>query len=141
MSESNHLTSAREHLAQAEAEYDTADGLHHLQEGLALLEDVALEAPSAQETIARNLRRTYSTKICDAIRTRVDASPALPEPELEHLFKVLVAFDSEEFELPDYVRALKIDVVKRLIDHYYEGHPEETKQQALAQLAGIAGDY
>jgi len=34
---------------------------------------------------------------------------------------------------------LKIEVVRRLIDRYYEGHPAERKQQALEELAQITG--
>ena len=42
-----------------------------------------------------------------------------------------------ELELPDYVRALKIEVVRRLIDLLYEGFPEAEKQKMLEQLAGL----
>ena len=137
MAEPRQLASARKHLSLAESDYRTEDGLHHLFEGLALLEEVALDGDAQYRTVATNLLSTYSTRICESIKKLVDADRALPEPQLEHLFKVLLAFDSQELELPDYVRSLKIDVVKRLIDYYYQGHSEEDKQKALEQLAGI----
>jgi hypothetical protein len=91
------------------------------------------------QAIAENLFSSYATRICEAIRNAVKNDCGLPEAELEHPFKVLLAFDSENLELPDYVRALKIEVVKRLIDRYYEGYPAEDKQKVLEQLAGIEG--
>ena len=140
MSESQALTRARQFLSQAESDYRSVDGLHHLEEGLTLLEEVALDGKPQDQAIAVNLLSTYSTKICEAVKRLVEAHPGLPEPELEHLFKVLLAFDSQELELPEYVRSLKIDVVKRLIDRYYEGHSPEDKQKVLEQLAGITDE-
>jgi hypothetical protein len=43
-------------------------------------------------------------------------------------------------EFPEYVRSLKIDVVRCLIDLYYEGYSAEEKQKMLQQLAEIAGN-
>ena len=51
---------------------------------------------------------------------------------------MLLAFDATELELPPFVRPLKVDVVKRIIDLSYEGFPEAEKQKMLEQLAGIA---
>lgn len=138
MKESRPLAEARQHLSQAEAGFRTPDGLRHLEEGLALLEEVALDGESDQRAVAGNLLSTYSTRICDAVRRRVANDPALPEPELEHFFRLLLAFDASNLELPDYVRTLKIDVVRRLVDRYYEGHPEEDKAAALRQLADFS---
>jgi hypothetical protein len=62
----------------------------------------------------------------------------VPEPELEHFFKVVLAFDQIGVELPQSAQDLKIAVVRRLIERYYEGHPPERKQRALAELAQVA---
>ena len=140
MAEPASLVSAREHLSCAESDYRSEDGLHHLEEGLALLEGVLLDGDAEHRTVAGNLLSTYSTRICESIKTLIETNPGLPEPDLEHLFRVLLAFDSHELELPAYVRSLKIDVVKRLIDLYYEGHSQEDKQKVLEQLAGIVDD-
>jgi hypothetical protein len=69
----------------------------------------------------------------------VETERGLPEPDLAHLFKVLLAFDAAGSKLPAYVRSLKIAVVKRLIDLYYEGYPAEEKETVLQQLTGIVG--
>jgi hypothetical protein len=69
----------------------------------------------------------------------VAADRQLPEPDLEHYFKVVLAFDQIGVELPQSAQDLKIAVVRRLIDRYYEGHPPERKQQALEELAQITG--
>jgi len=137
MTEPSRLAAARRHLSQAEADFRSDDGLFHLAEGLALLEEVALDGETKYRTIATNLLSAYSERICGSIRNLVASDRGLPQPELEHLFKVLLAFDAGNLELPDYVRSLKIDVVRRLIDFYYEGHPAEEKRKALKRLAGI----
>ena len=62
----------------------------------------------------------------------------MPEPQLEHLFKVVLAFDQSEVELPDTAREVKIEIARRLIDRYYEGHSPEQKRKALEQLTKIA---
>ena len=135
--ESDSLAAARKHLARAEARYQTDDGLYDLEEGLALLQTIALDGEPQHRTVATNLLETYSGKICDAVKRTVDSDRQLPEPALKHLFDVLLAFDAVDLELPEYVRTLKIEVVKRLIDLYYEGYPEAEKQKMLGQLAGI----
>ena|SRR5690606_2626137 len=140
MAEPANLASARKHLSLAEANYRSKDGLVQLEEGLALLDEVALDSEKKYQAIAKNLLSAYSSRICDSIRKQVDGDPALPQPELEHLFKVLLAFDAVDLELPGFVRTTKINVVRRLIDLAYEGYPAEEKQKMLEQLTGIAGD-
>jgi hypothetical protein len=140
MTEPASLHSARQHLARAEAAYRTRDGLFHLEEGLAELDEVVANESSAYGTIARNLAATYATRIYGRIKAAVETDRALPEPELEHLFKVVLAFDQSSVTLPPDARALKITVVRRLIDLYYEGHPAAAKQKALEQLAAITGE-
>ncbi|MGH8193882.1 MAG: hypothetical protein ACREQ8_05690 [Woeseiaceae bacterium] len=103
------------------------------------MEEVALGGATGPQAIAANLLSTYSVRICESVKKLIKSHPGLPEPNLEHLFKVLLAFDSVELELPEYVRSLKIDIVKRLIDFRYEGYSTEEKQEVLQRLAGIAG--
>jgi hypothetical protein len=137
MTEPPRLAAARRHLSQAEAGFRSDEGLFHLAEGLALLEEVALDGEAKYRQIAANLSSAYADRICRLIRNLVASDPGLPQPDLEHLFKVLLAFDAGNLELPDDVQSLKIDVVRRLIDFYYEGYPAEEKQKALERLAGI----
>ena len=137
MAEPEPLHSARQHLSQAETEFLSADGLYHLEEALALLEKLTLDGTPEHRSTATNLLSTYSTRICDSVKKRIESNPGLPEPDLKHLFNVLLAFDSIESEPPPYVRSLKIEVVRRLIDHAYEGYSEADKQKMLEQLAGI----
>ena len=125
------------HLSAAEAGFRSADGLRHLQEGLELLEEVRLDGEARHRAIAENLSSSYSARICEAIRRLVEADAALPEPELEHFFRMLLAFDSQNLELPEFARSLKIEVVRRLVDRYYEGWPEEDKAAALRRLAEL----
>jgi hypothetical protein len=127
------LALARDHLAKAQSALLTEDGLHHLQEGLALLE------VSKNESVARNLGRTYSTRIYEYIRREVEKNRSLSEPELEHLFAVIRAFDEAPFELPPESRRTKVDIVRRLIDLYYEGYTPSQKEQVFKKLAEISG--
>jgi hypothetical protein len=134
------LRDARRHLAAAERTYDSETGLARLIDGLALLEDVIATGSAEHAGIARNLASTYSETIYGRIKRRLEAERALPEPELEHLFKVILAFDRSGVALPTDARATKIDVVRRLVDLYYEGQPRSAKEKALAQLTEITGD-
>lgn len=59
---------------------------------------------------------------------------------LEHYFKVVLAFDVLSDDLPADAAALKVAVVRALIERYYEGHPPEAKRRALAELAKVGGD-
>ena len=138
MKESAQLTAARYHLSRAESGFRGAEGLAHLEEGLAVLEQVLLEGAARDRKVATNLLSTYADRICKSVEALVHGDRAIPEPQLEHLFKVLLAFDAAGPELPPYVRQLKIRIARRLVDFYYEGHSAEEKQKVLEQLTGIA---
>lgn len=139
MAESAELRSAREHLSRAEAKYRSEDGLFHLEEGLALLEEVIAGTDAEATRVARNLLSTYAAKICAWVDRLVEADRGLPEPELEHFFRLILAFDQRGLKLTADTRAIKVSLVRRLIDRYLEGHPPAAKQAALDQLAKISG--
>ncbi len=136
MAEPQELSKARRCLARAEANLSSADGLAQLVEGLAFLDDV-IGAGAAAASTARNLAQSYAARIYARVRDAVAADPQLPEPELEHFFKVVLAFDPIGDALPKSAQDLKVEVVRRLIDRYYEGHPPEQKQRAFDELAQI----
>jgi hypothetical protein len=138
MIEPPQLRAARDHLSQAEAKYRSEDGLFHLEEGLALLEDMLDSEVPEHRTVGRNLASTYSTKLFGVVRRLVEADRGLPEPALEHLFKVVLAFDERGFDLPEDARAAKIGVVTLLVDRYYEGHSPDEKRAILEELAKIS---
>src|SRR5688500_16149091 len=116
MSEQPLLLAARRHLSEAEAAYTDKGGLHHLEEGLALLEEVIADGAAQDQQIARNLAATYARKIYGHIRARLEVRDGLPEPLLEHFFKLILAFDHGCSELPSDARTIKIDIAGRLID-------------------------
>src|ERR1044072_2687383 len=139
MAESRDLIDARRCLAEGEADYRSADGLGSLEEGLALLDEVIAEAKHpAEAKVARNLAATYAARIYARIAELLARDSQVPEPALEHLFKVVLAFDQVSAALPDSARDLKIAVVRQLIDRYYEGHPPEKKREALRELEQLA---
>ena len=86
---------------------------------------------------ARNLAATYAGRFYGHVRDKLERSPQVPEPELEHCFKVVLAFDAVKEALPPAAAEVKIDVVKALIERYYEGHPPEKKRAALEQLTEL----
>lgn len=139
MPEPDKLVEARRRLAEAEAGYRSRQGLAHLAEGLALLDDVAESAAEPHATTARNLASTYAGRIYANVKQVLASDPAIPEPELEHFFQVVLVFDQSRCELPPSARTLKIEIVRQLIDRYYEGHSPEAKRRALEQLRQIAG--
>ena len=137
MTEPRELFAAREHLARGEASYRSAAGLAELEQGIGLLDDVMSAKDANHRSIAANIAKTYATRIYRSIGTLLEADRAVPEPQLEHLFKVVLAFDQSEIELPDNARTIKVEIARRLIDRYYEGHSAEYKRQALEQLTRI----
>jgi hypothetical protein len=138
MTESKDLRRARELLAQAEAKYHSSQGLTQLEEGLALLDAVIALPDARQRSIAENIATTYASRIFGTIALLLDGDRAVPEPQLEHLFKVVLAFDQGDFRLPANARAIKIEIARRLIDRYYEGHSPEAKRLALEQLTKLS---
>ena len=92
MVEPQALVEARRSLAEAEAGLDSADGLAQLTEGLALLDDVMGEGPPATERTARNLASAYATRVYQHVADGLNDRD-VPEPALEHYFKLVLAFD------------------------------------------------
>ncbi len=134
--ESQLLRAARDRLARAEQSFGSNDGLAQLEDGLAVLDEL-IEAGGPDRLVARNLAATYAARIFGRVKTAVTADRAVPQPTLEHYFKLMLAFDTGDFDLPDESRALKIAVVRRLIDLAYEGHPPAAKRAALARFGEI----
>ena len=139
MPELRELKEARRRLAEAEADLRSADGLARLAEGLGLLDDVIATGSPAEARTARNLAASYASRVYARIGGAVAEDPQLPEPELEHYFKVVLAFDRVDVEPPAAATDLKIAVVRQLVDRYYEGHSAEKKRQMLEQLAQLGG--
>ena len=137
MTESRELLQAREHLARGEASYRSAAGLAELEQGIGLLDDVMGGQDASQRSIAGNIAKSYAARIYRSIGALLETDRAVPEPQLEHLFKVLLVFDQSAIELPDNARTVKIEIARRLIDRYYEGHSAEVKRKAVEQLTKI----
>jgi hypothetical protein len=139
MSESRELQKARVHLARAETQFSTASGYAELEQGLGLLAEL-IEAGTKESVVANNLAASYATKIFTRVDATLAKDRAVPQPLLEHFFKLMLAFDQGEFVLPESAGELKIKVVRHLIDLAYEGHPAEAKRKALEQLRQITGN-
>jgi hypothetical protein len=137
MAESRELAEARRRLAAGEARFAAATGLGELCDGLALLEDVVAAGSAAEARTARNLAASYAAKIYERVAATLAADRGVTEPALEHFFKLVLAFDSFAAALPANSHALKVDVVRRLIDRYCEGHPPEKKERMLEQLEQV----
>jgi len=137
MAESRELEAARRALAAAEADLSTSDGLARLTEGLEQLDAIMGSAPPAEARTARNLASTYASRVYRQVRALLTTDAQVPEPELEHYFKIVLAFDQIGGALPADAAELKITVVKSLIERYFEGHPPDRKRAALAELANL----
>jgi hypothetical protein len=137
MKESRELAAARVCLAEAEAAWASADGLARLQDGLGRLTDIIDIEAGPEARTAGNLAATYAGRFYGRVRDKLARDAQVPEPELEHCFKVVLAFDLIKDSLPPAAAELKIKVVKALIERYYEGHSPEKKRAALEQLAAL----
>lgn len=140
MAEPRELVTARRHLAFAEADLDSAEGLARLGEGMSLLDELIAGRDAAAARTAGNLATSYAARIYERIRAAVVKDPQLPEPKLEHYFKVVLALDQVGEALPAAATELKLAVARALIDRYYEGHSPEQKRRALEQLAALKAD-
>ena len=137
MPESRELAAARLCMAEAEATLPSAEGLARLADGLGRLTDVMEAGRPAEARTAANLAASYAGRCYARVRKEVEQDRQMPEPTLEHYFKVVLAFDQVAASLPPAAAELKIAVVEALIDRYYEGHPPEKKRAVLAQLAAL----
>lgn len=136
MSEPATLTEARRCLAHAEAGFESAAALEALERGLDLLEQVLAQGRSRHCEVAKNLALSYRDRLHSRIEALL-ADRAAPKPALEHLLKIVFAFDRPVVPPRSDAKALKIALVRSLIDRYYEGHPAAAKARALEQLAAL----
>jgi len=126
-------------MAAAEGAWTSADGLSQLEDGLEALADI-MDAGKGEARIAGNLAATYAARLYGRVRDKLERDAQVPEPELEHCFKVVLAFDRVQSALPRAAAELKIKVVEGLIERYYEGHPPEKKRAVLEQLAALRSE-
>jgi hypothetical protein len=136
MNESRELAAARACMAAAESSWVSADGLARLSDAMGRLADI-IDAGGPEARIASNLAASYAGRFYGLVRDKLQRDAQVPEPELEHYFKVVLTFDQVRGALPAAAAELKIGVVEALIDRYYEGHPPEKKRAALEQLAAL----
>ena len=124
-------------MAEAEAGFTSADGLARLTDGLERLADIMEGDSRAEAQTAANLAASYAVRFYERVRRKIEQDAQVPEPELEHYFKLVLAFDQVGQALPKSAAELKIGVVEALVERYYEGHPPERKRAALEQLAAL----
>jgi hypothetical protein len=124
-------------MAEAESGLASADALVRLTDGLERLADIIETGGNGEARTAKNLAAAYAARCYARVRDRLARDAQIPEPELEHWFKVVLAFDQVRDALPPAAAELKIDVVKALIERYYEGHSPDKKRAVLEQLASL----
>ena len=137
MNESRELAAARASMAAAETAWEKAAGLARLTDGIGRLADIIETGTAAEARIAGNVAASYAGRFYERVRGKLERDAQVPEPVLEHYFKVVLAFDQVQSALPAAAAELKIGVVRALIERYYEGHPPEKKRAALEQLAAL----
>jgi hypothetical protein len=137
MNESRELAGARASLAAAETAWASAEGLARLEDGLDALADIIDAGKPPEARIAGNLAASYAGRFYGRVRAKLERDAQVPEPELEHYFKVVLAFDRVQSALPAAAAELKIGVVAALVERYYEGHPPEKKRAVLEQLSAL----
>ena len=124
-------------MAAAEGAWASTDGLARLFDGLERLADIIEAGDKREAPIAANLAASYAGRFYGRVRAKLERDTQVPEPELEHYFKVVLAFDRVQSALPAAAADLKIGVVEALVERYYEGHAPEKKRAVLEQLAAL----
>jgi hypothetical protein len=137
VNEPKELKLARDRFARAERDFTAKPALDDVTFALALLEEVA-DREDEFSTLAQRLRSTHASKLYSTVRALLQGDPGIPEPLLEHLFKMLCAFDEAPRELPADAREIKLSIAQRLIDLYLEGHSADEKAAAVNELLRIA---
>ena len=137
MKEPKQLEIARAHFARSESHYGSPMALEDVDKALAALDEICDHNDDVR-ALGERIAFTYATRLCDHLQQLLQTDAHVPEPQLERFFEMLRAFDDSIIELPAAARQLKIELAKRLIDHYLEGHSAAEKAKALRQLLDIA---
>lgn len=132
------LTTARKHLSRAEATLFSAGALPELEDGFALLQEIQEVGPLESRKLAQAIGKTYAAKVYRAIRALIAADRNAPEPQLEHMLKLILTLDAADVELPNDAYETKIALGRELLNRYLEGHAAEEKRAALEALMRIA---
>ena len=90
-------------MAEAEAGLSSADGLARLTDGLERLAEIVETGGKAEARTAGNLAAAMLARCYARVRDRLARDAQIPEPELEHWFKVVLAFDQVRDALPPAV--------------------------------------
>jgi hypothetical protein len=138
MVEPQALTDARRRLSRAESALFAKDAILEFEEGLALLQELTEAGTPQVRVLARNIAKTYASRLYAAIRTLLASDRNVPEPKLEHLLRLVLVFDAAEAELPNDASGVKIALGRALLDRYLEGHAADEKRAALEELMKIA---
>ncbi len=133
--EPSEIVRAREHLSSFEKRMMDKDSTYHLSEGLLLLEEVLEnDTGNTAREVARNIGNTYASKICSRIDKFLQDPKLTTEPELEHLFKLLLELDDSKFGDKAEIKKLKVETVDRLFEEYFRGYTVEDKKRAIKKL-------
>ena len=116
MTESRELATARVCLADAEAAFASPEGVARLADGLGRLADLIETGSGAEARVASNLAASYASRFYSRVQKELEHALKLPEPELEHYFNVVLAFDQVAGALPEAAAELKIRVVEALVE-------------------------
>ena len=138
MIEPKALTEARQRLSRAESALFAKDAVIDFEEGLALLRDLADASTHEIGVLANNIAKAYAARLYAAIRNLLATDRNIPEPQLEHLLRLILIFDEAGAELPGDARDVKLALGLALLERYLEGHAAEEKRAALEQLMSIA---
>lgn len=129
------IVQAREHLASFEKRMMGSGAIHHLSEGLLLLEDVVENsADGVSRDLARNLGTTYASRICSKIDQILEAQASATEPRLEHGLKLLLEIEDSQFGDKERTSRLKMETVRKLFEQYFRGYTTEEKQRFVKKL-------
>lgn len=140
MTEPSDLVAARALLSRAEDGFRTPRAIAQFEEGLELLEEIVQTGTTDQQRLARNIAKAYVEKVYASVAALLATRHAPPEPELEHLFKLILVFDAAGVALPENAKETKLRLARELLRCYLEGHAPEEKRAALEALLSLAND-
>lgn len=135
------LAEARAHLEKFEAKMRTPDGLVHLSEGLALLENFRTGGASERfAEVASNLALAYAKKVQSEVESLISREPSIHLEVFDHWRKVFAEFDQSGFTLPQEVINARSKLWGRTIDKHVELMSPSERKDLLERLKAMGDE-
>lgn len=136
--ESNEMAEARKLLGLFEGEMESAQGLIHLSEALALLSGIRKESPSdIEKQVALNIALAYMKKTRARVEPQLSRNPPIRFENIEEWLKIFWEFEAFGFTLPQDIAATQSKLLTEKVTREIEFMSPYEKKEILKRLQAI----